>query len=318
MLIGLMADLLRTPATAEFLVAPAMLQLRHLMDSEQEYISRAMEVIRALRHPLRLITEKEQSEVLPIAVRVRQLLEERTALRPLRDQANVDGVEEEFRGISAQMEGMRESIEALLNKQRCREELREYLHMRCCTVTEALLNNTRENLSNPGIRDLLETVILPAITSTSSSARVAGLQVLGMYCLLDRVAATSNLFYFVQALNEQPLKLTDDTESQMDEEEAVQEAYSLQRTAMKCLFDFLMVFGHGQFGSDAPLPANKIAEDPTDVVMILQRRLDLDTHGCVRALATEGFAKLLFSDLLQSNEVGCGVEWDGDSLCCSV
>ncbi|ETM38930.1 hypothetical protein L914_14877 [Phytophthora nicotianae] len=97
---------------------------------------------------------------------------------------------EEYNKVQAEMV----ALEALL------QDPRVLSWLRCLEIVAQLLKLTSHNLSDP-IVDGMSRYILPAIDSDVPALREAGLENLGLFCLLDKRLAERYLIVFWRALN---------------------------------------------------------------------------------------------------------------------
>ncbi|KAF1789590.1 Condensin complex subunit 3 [Phytophthora cactorum] len=97
---------------------------------------------------------------------------------------------EEYNEVQAEMV----ALEALL------QDPRVLSWLRCLEIVAQLLKLTSHNLSDP-IVDGMSRYILPAIDSDVPALREAGLENLGLFCLLDKRLAERYLIVFWRALN---------------------------------------------------------------------------------------------------------------------
>jgi len=166
--------------------------------------------------------------------------------------------------------------------------------IRCLSITELLLETTKKNLTDPGIAGLLSIVILPSVQHPSTDVRNAAVKCLGLFCLLSQEAAKKHMLLFLQIVK-------NDREN-------------IKLTAIKILFDFLLVFGINPFQEQSfdDMMSQDISasqsinvgprDEPSVVLNTLVQFLN-SVHQDTRTATAEGFAKLLFADVVNDPKI---------------
>lgn len=135
---------------------------------------------------------------------------------------------------------------------------------------------------------MLQSVILPAVKHTNSKIRIVGVKCLGLFCLLDREQAITHSMLLSQILK------NDQT--------------SIKLVALASLFDLILVFGVTTFTKDPLEEVNSLSQSgihPSSTNWLIHLLADFmdSANSEIRTTTVEGFAKLFFSDVLNSTKV---------------
>jgi len=303
-------DLERTPDS----LVPHLLRLLRLIhgtEDEARYIGLVLELLADIRDPLEGSHESEEMK------KQRQEQEARFAqlqkdLEELKTQKQIAISQDRFDEAKAITERMRRAATEL-------EELERTISstvyqgtagwLRMLTITADLLQHTRKDLRHPGLYELLETTIHPALIVDQPSVQCGAVRCLGLYCQLDLNQARKYLPLFLQVA-------ATDSANEHDVENTT--------TALKTVFDLLMVFEtllENPVSSPIAVSDNQenVEEEEKKensagsssvtidtVLSCLDRYLappaegDDETMLSLRQLAVEGTAKLLLYDRLSS------------------
>jgi len=188
---------------------------------------------------------------------------------------------------------VKEPLENSTDGERSKSE-EEQKFLLCLDLTEELLQYTRKTLSHPGIAELLDSIILPAVQHESPEIRNAGVKCLGLYCFLDKCVAKRYVSLFLKIIANDRIKV--------------------RLTAIHILFDFMMLFGPNALSLNDSVSSKdtesvcngrvtKDAEDESKFA--LMRLFDYlnDENEELRTAAVEGFCKLLYTDAIADIEV---------------
>ncbi|KAF4317705.1 hypothetical protein JM18_007081 [Phytophthora kernoviae] len=179
--------------------------------SEQEFIQVVAEIISDVYDPL-----EEDSPEVSLSQQQKSSEDEReeeTAtinfgpqLQKLSEEER-EAAEEKFEELENRLESLELDSEEYVNVQAEMLELEKILQdprvlswLRCLEIVAQLLKLTSYNLSNPIVGGMGR-YILPAIDSDVPALREAGLENLGLFCLLDKRLAERYLVVFWRALN---------------------------------------------------------------------------------------------------------------------
>ena len=155
-------------------------------------------------------------------------------------------------------------------------------------MTQGLLTDPRLTLmGTPGLLDVLDSVLLPSVSSESPAVRAASIRALGCYCLLSLDMTERFLLLFVTMID--------------------RDLPSVAVEALNVLFDFCVIFG----AALAPRLHDVVRTDlangpqcPDEVHPILARILapleDVNSAPELYEIACVGLAKLLLHDRLHS------------------
>eukprot|EP00026_Physarum_polycephalum_P001177 Phypoly_transcript_01178.p1 GENE.Phypoly_transcript_01178~~Phypoly_transcript_01178.p1 ORF type:complete len:1169 (+),score=188.17 Phypoly_transcript_01178:388-3507(+) len=149
--------------------------------------------------------------------------------------------------------------------------------IRCCTITEQLLENINKGLQNPMVAGLFHSVILPSVKHKSPEIRNKGMKLLGLFCLFDKEMATSHVAIFIQAVS--------------------RDGQEVKITAMKVLFDFLLAYN-----LDPPVPDSQASQSAQSIQKFLQGYFHSSDED-LRSTCVEGFAKLLLADVVLDSNI---------------
>lgn len=168
--------------------------------------------------------------------------------------------------------------------------------LRCLDIVAQLLKLTGSTLRDPTIAGMGR-YILPAIESDVPAVREAGMECLGLFCLLDKQVAERQLIVFWRALNNE------------------EEERDVKLNCIKAIFDMLFSFANLQpkvvvskkaenedmEDGDQPVPTEVRTEPlPLDSVLLGLAQLLLVEDLDVQSTIVEGFGKLFLLNRIKN------------------
>ncbi len=211
-------------------VKPLLGLYRQLVTDASAQINNLTEIISDIRQPIRVVENKtNEEEQRKINVKLAGVRVELNQLREELDECikNQDfGRAAEIKFKVTELETSKQDLldQSLPQTQEIREEKNDpKTLLKCLTIAWEMLEFSSVTNLTPTLQSLIEALILPGIQNPEPVVRNAALHALGLCCLLNKDTARSHLLLFIQA-------------SQMDQE-------TVQRTALKIVFDMLHTFG---------------------------------------------------------------------------
>lgn len=260
----------------------------HAGTSDQEFIQVVAEITSDLYDPLEEADDDERAGPAPAASSLSSLTPEER-----------DAAAHRFEELEAQLATLDEDSPEYSDVQSEMFELEKLLQdpdvlrrLRCLEVVAQLLKLTASTLRDPTIAGMGR-YILPAIESDVPAVREAGMEALGLFCLLDKTFAEKHMLVFWRAL------------SNDDEERDV------KLNCIKALFDMLFSFANLSPKSLVPVVKAEPSDDDGDEHASRVDALDLETvlFGLaelllvddldVQSTIVEGFGKLFLLNRIQ-------------------
>ena len=300
---SVITSLLQLPLVPDGIVEQAMEVSKVLYNDEADRVRVIAEIISEIRQPIQeKLTTETKAQARSRAIEKSKITVQMTELRIKLDElvksqlyTEAAEVKRELKELEAAREDLSEPMaveddQVLAPPKSDPETLRS-----CLAVMKGLLRSTTLTANAPELAMLVNTLILSSAKNPDPDVRNDALSALGMACVRSPTAEMGQQHFSMFLL---VLQLDQD---------------AIKQTALKILFDLVLVFGVEAFSTshdDAVSPADEIAavDESSDnnaekvkksIVAILQKYLH-DENESLRTIAVEGICKLFLMNHVTS------------------
>ncbi|XP_078660150.1 condensin complex subunit 3-like [Branchiostoma floridae x Branchiostoma belcheri] len=301
---SLVHDMLLSDNMTRPLLKLLILRYCSVQTDQEARIRELVEVIADIREPITVLeTSLSQEQLRQKELKLASI---RVQLNEAREEMDQLVAVQEFQK-AAEMKGRVEELE--LNKSDLMEEMQPQTQevrtekndsvtlLRCLTIAAEMLQTLTLKGLTPTLRTLVDSLMLTGIQSEDPAVRNMAVRCLGLTAVLCKDTAVQYLPLFLQA-------------SQVDLE-------AIQVTALRTVFDLLLIFGLKAFGAENSEQQNQggegegETEEPqqatpnntaNSLLSILTGMLDSENTD-IRTNAAEGLAKLMMSGRVLSGKL---------------
>ncbi|EDQ91232.1 uncharacterized protein MONBRDRAFT_31472 [Monosiga brevicollis MX1] len=276
-------------------IAPCMKLLAHLHPHATEFTTVVVELLRDILEPVTYVTksisesEKKrlQVKIAERRVKILHLEDDKEARVEAEEFVEAENIKKRIEALRAEQDDLRAQMEPRVVEKRHQLDDNETLQARLQILHTALVAS-KEPLQTRHEDGVVDTIVLPGVQHPDAEVRNLAIACLGLLSLCDKVFAQKHILLLLQVI-------------QVDQD-------VLQVTALRHIFDLLLVFGveafatGNQISESADSEQERAMERDTTIVPILERYLESDNDD-LKTVAVQGFAKLLLSNRLSSVQI---------------